>query len=54
MSHCFDFSEISALYKEIKKIVLLAENENDEKEVILTSINEMRNAFDHLMGDAML
>ncbi|WOE69106.1 hypothetical protein RZR97_08290 [Hydrogenimonas thermophila] len=49
MSPCYDFSEIASLYKEIKKIVLLAENENDEKEVILSSVNEMRNALDHLM-----
>jgi len=46
---CYDFKEISVLYKEIKQIVLLAENVNDKKEVILSSINEMRNAFDHLM-----
>jgi hypothetical protein len=45
----FDFSEIASLYKEVKKIVLLAENENNKKEVILSSVNEMRNAFDHLM-----
>jgi len=45
----FDFKEIAILYKEIKKIVLLAENINEKDEVILSSINEMRNAFDHLM-----
>ncbi|WP_457594027.1 hypothetical protein [Hydrogenimonas sp.] len=49
MPRPYDFSEIASLYKEIKKIVLLAENENDEKEVILSSVNEMRNALDHLM-----
>ncbi len=49
MPPCYDFSEIASLYKEIKKIVLLAENENDEKAVILSSVNEMRNALDHLM-----
>ena len=46
---CYDFKEISFLYKEVKQIVLLAENINEKKEVILSSINEMRNAFDHLM-----
>jgi hypothetical protein len=45
----FDFSEIASLYKEVKKIVLLAENENNKKEVVLSSVNEMRNALDHLM-----
>ena len=46
---CYEFKEIALLYKEIKKIVLLAENINEKQEVILSSINEMRNAFDHLM-----
>ena len=44
-----DFSELSSLYKEVKQIVLLAENLNSKQEVILSSLNEMRNAFDHLM-----
>ena len=40
---------LSILYKEIKQIVLLAEIVNDERAVLLTSVNEMRNAFDHIM-----
>ena len=44
-----DFSELSSLYKEVKQVVLLAENLNSKQEVILSSLNEMRNAFDHLM-----
>jgi hypothetical protein len=48
-----DFSDnlkiLSILYKEIKEVVLLAEIVNDERAVLLTSVNEMRNAFDHIM-----
>jgi hypothetical protein len=40
---------LSSLYEEVKKIVLLSENKNDEKAVLLTAVNELRNAFDHIM-----
>lgn len=40
---------LSHLYKEVKKIVLLAETINKESAVLLTAVNELRNAFDHIM-----
>lgn len=40
---------VSKLYQEVKDIVLLVENQLSGKEVVLSSINELRNAFDHIM-----
>lgn len=44
-----DLDKLSSLYSEIKQIVLLAENVTAEKAVVLSAINELRNAFDHIM-----
>ena len=43
------FGELTTLYSEIKRIIIIAENLNDRQAVNLTSINELRNSFDHLM-----
>jgi hypothetical protein len=43
------FSEVNKLYEEVKEIVLLAEYENKEQKYLITSVNELRNALDHLM-----
>lgn len=40
---------LSEIYKEVKAVMLLAEDEDLDQQVILTCINELRNAFDHTM-----
>ncbi|GAI94361.1 unnamed protein product, partial [marine sediment metagenome] len=41
--------ELSEIYLEIKAILLLSEDEDINQRIILTCINELRNAFDHTM-----
>jgi hypothetical protein len=42
-------SEIIELYFRVKKLIIEAENVDPEKRIPLNSVNEMRNALDHLM-----
>ena len=41
--------KLSEIYLEIKSIMLLSEDEDWNQHVTLTCINELRNAFDHIM-----
>ena len=42
--------ELSRLYGEVKKIILLAEYEGTNKgSISLASMNDVRNSFDHVM-----
>ena len=41
--------KLSNLYLEVKSIMLFAEDEDLDQKLILTSVNEIRNAFDHVM-----
>lgn len=41
-------NELNELYIEVKEIILLAEHINEEKDYIISSVNELRNAFDHV------
>jgi len=41
--------KLSDLYLEVKSILLFAEDEDLDQKLILTSVNEIRNAFDHVM-----
>lgn len=43
------FVDLYALYKEVRQLVILAEYENENQKFIITSVNELRNAFDHVM-----
>lgn len=42
-------NEVRELYVETKKVMILAENVDKDKDAYLMSLNELRNAFDHLM-----
>jgi len=42
-------TELSETYKRVKRLILLVEYYNKEKGIVLASINELRNAFDHVM-----
>lgn len=44
-----ELQELFSLYKVVKEIVLLAEYSNDNRSYIVSSVNELRNAFDHVM-----
>lgn len=41
--------EIVIVYLKVKELIILAENIDKEKRLPLNSVNELRNAFDHLM-----
>lgn len=41
--------EIRSLYTDVKEIIILAENLDPDQQVYLAPLNELRNAFDHLM-----
>jgi hypothetical protein len=42
-------TELNNLYCEVKEIVILAENFDSDHDVLLTSLNELRNSLDHIM-----
>ena len=42
-------NEVRELYVETKKVMILAENVDKDKDAYLMSLNELRNAFDHFM-----
>jgi hypothetical protein len=44
-----DFVALSVLYQDVKDILILAENINNEQSLLLGPINELRNALDHVM-----
>jgi hypothetical protein len=41
--------ELSSIYKIVKPLILLAEYYNSNQGIVLSSMNELRNAFDHIM-----
>jgi hypothetical protein len=41
--------ELSAIYKTVKPLILLAEYYNSNQGIVLSSMNELRNSFDHIM-----
>lgn len=42
-------TELSDIYKSVKHIFLLVEYYNESKGIVVSSINELRSAFDHVM-----
>lgn len=46
---CRKLTELSEIYKSVKHIFLLVEYYNGEKGIVVSSINELRSAFDHVM-----
>ena len=46
---CKELTELSDIYKSVKHIFLLVEYYNNKKGIVVSSINELRNAFDHVM-----
>ena len=46
---CGKLTELSEIYKSVKHIFLLVEYYNGEKGIVVSSINELRSAFDHVM-----
>lgn len=46
---CSKLTELSGIYKSVKHIFLLVEYYNGEKGIVVSSINELRSAFDHVM-----
>ncbi len=46
---CAKLTELSDIYKSVKHIFLLVEYYNDKKGIVVSSINELRSAFDHVM-----
>jgi hypothetical protein len=43
------FNEVKGLYLEIKAVIILAENIDNDKAAYLGSLNELRNTLDHLI-----
>src|SRR6266542_2526131 len=43
------FTEANKLYEEVKEIVIYAEYENKDQKYLISAVNELRNAFDHIM-----
>ena len=46
---CKKLTELSEIYKSVKHIFLLVEYYNGKKGIVVSSINELRSAFDHVM-----
>lgn len=46
---CKKLTELSEIYKSVKHIFLLVEYYNGKKGIVVSSINELRSAFDHIM-----
>ena len=46
---CSKLTELSEIYKSVKHIFLLVEYYNEKKGVVVSSVNELRSAFDHVM-----
>lgn len=46
---CMKLTELSEIYKSVKHIFLLVEYYNGKKGIVVSSINELRSAFDHMM-----
>jgi hypothetical protein len=44
-----NMEELSSIYMTVKPLILLAEYYNSNHGIVLSSINELRNAFDHVM-----
>lgn len=42
-------TELSEIYKSVKHIFLLVEYYNEKKGIVVSSVNELRSAFDHVM-----
>ena len=46
---CKKLTELSEIYKSVKHIFLLVEYYNGKKGIVVSSVNELRGAFDHVM-----
>lgn len=46
---CGKLTELSDIYKSVKHIFLLVEYYNGKKGIVVSSVNELRSAFDHVM-----
>lgn len=46
---CKKLTELSEIYKSVKHIFLLVEYYNGKKGIVVSSVNELRSAFDHVM-----
>ena len=46
---CKKLTELSDIYKSVKHIFLLVEYYNGKRGIVVSSINELRSAFDHVM-----
>lgn len=46
---CKKLMELSEIYKSVKHIFLLVEYYNGKKGIVVSSVNELRSAFDHVM-----
>lgn len=49
LDHAINLSDAYSLYQEVKEIIVLAECTNGDNKYLISSVNELRNAFDHIM-----